>query len=160
MVVLAKLQPRNYTCVVPTHPALPHSSAAYLTPCVCITVPEQSCLLAQFPQGNPPKAGPELQSFCSGSLSPKHCCLSGPFLEELQGQRQHSRETRSKHFLSSMFGFTWQVSKFSLAGGRLGYKQNEEASKGCGPGVTSTAWLRRQSHGSAFCPALCLWLRS
>ena len=72
MVVLAKLQPGNYTCVVPTHPALPHGSAAYLTPCVCITAPEQSCLLAQFPQGNPPK----LAQSCRASAHPCPLWLS------------------------------------------------------------------------------------
>lgn len=41
--------------MVPTHPARSHDSAAYLTPCMCITGPEQSCLLARFPQGNAPK---------------------------------------------------------------------------------------------------------
>ena len=30
--------------------------------------------------------------------------------------KKHSREIRSKDFLSSAFGFTWQVSRFSFAG--------------------------------------------
>jgi len=146
--------------VVPTHPMLPHGTAAYLNS-VPITVSEQSCLLAQFFQGNPPK----LAQSCRDCPHPCRCWLSeskapSPLLGEPQGRCQHSRETRSKHFLSSVLGFTWQVSKFSLAGGRLSCKQSGEASKGCGPAVTSIACLWKQSHGPAFCPALCLWVCS
>lgn len=39
----------------------------------------------------------------------------------------YSREMRSKHFLSSKLGLTWQVRRFNLAGGLLGC--NEETGK-------------------------------
>jgi len=35
----------------------------------------------------------------------------------------NSREMRSKHFLSSRLGLTWQVRRFSLAGDLLGWNE-------------------------------------
>lgn len=39
------------------------------------------------------------------------------------------REMRSKHFLSSTLGLTWQVSRFSLVGGLFGCRKEEETRK-------------------------------
>lgn len=39
------------------------------------------------------------------------------------------REMRSKHFLSSTLGLTWQVSRFSLVGGLFGCMKEEEQEK-------------------------------
>lgn len=38
----------------------------------------------------------------------------------------YSREMRSKHFLSSRLGLTWQVRRLSLAGDLLGCSEGEE----------------------------------
>lgn len=40
------------------------------------------------------------------------------------------REMRSKHFLSSTLGFTWQVSRFSLVGGLFGCTRRGTRAKG------------------------------
>lgn len=68
MLELVKLLPGNSM-----QPAVPHNSVAYLTPGVCITAPEQSCLLAQPPQGNPSK----LAQSCRASPRPCPHRLSG-----------------------------------------------------------------------------------
>lgn len=53
-----------------------------------------------------------------GSPQAGEMALSAP--QEMQhATDSYSREIRSKHFLSSLLGLTWQVSKLSLTGCRL-----------------------------------------
>lgn len=120
MLVLAKMVHGNCALAVHTHTHT-HTAAMPVSCPVCSLLP----LSTAAPHHNFP-ADPKLRASlppCLHSLSePEAPPPSGHFLEKPWDRRQHSRETRSKHFLSSTFGFTWQVSRFNLAGGRLGYE--------------------------------------
>ena len=105
----------------------PLCRGAHLVPRACTTALEQSYPTASLP--GPTKSHRALPPPCPCSLSkPKTPKPFWALSRGAVGKWQHSRETKSKHFLSSTFGFTWHVSRFSLAGGRLGYEKNKEFS--------------------------------
>lgn len=154
MLVLGKMLHRNCALAVHTHT---HTLLQCPSHALCV----RCCFLAQLPNTTTSQADPKLRASlppCLHSVSePKAPPPSRHFLEEPWDRCQHSHETRSKHFLSSTFSFTWQVSRFNLAGGRLGYEWNKEdsglvASNGGGPAVAIATWL--QSRGLALPPAL------
>lgn len=72
-----------------------------------------------FHHHNPTPLCPEFTTIHVPSCPRTACCRWTRRWTHVGTERWHSRVTRSKHFFSSAWGRTWQVSRFSFTGGRF-----------------------------------------